>query len=347
MPSRLRLYDCRTSRLPKVVGLCDNNIREIAGYVNTAQRRLLYAKEAGPDGWHGTFAEILFYVSRAQPYITLPRDVARLESANVCNYPVQVGNQMVEYLRFGNGRMPKSCTGGLGIYARNNAVTFTDLTNGPQFITAMISDAADATKVMVIGGLDENSNHVRTMDFNRPVQGQKLFLDFPMVTTPQTFMSLTGVQKDQTIGPVSIYQTDPTTGEQVLLLVMEPSETTASYRRYFIDPLPTTCCATDTGVQVNPVAVTAIAKMDLVPVQADTDFCLIQNLEALIEECQSIRLSECDTPSAKQMAAERHIQAIRMLNGELGHYMGLQQPAILFSPFGSARLECQRIGSLI
>lgn len=344
---RLRLYDCRTSRLPRVIGYCENDIHRIADAVNTAQRRLLYAKEAGEEGWWGTWAEILFFVSRAQPYITLPRDIARIESANVCGYPVTTNNQFVEYLRFGNGRMPKSCSGGLGIHARNNAVTFTDLTNGPQFITAMISNPADATKVAIIQGLDENENQVYTLDFSRNIQGQKLFLDVPMVTTPQTFTSLNGIQKDQTIGQVSFYQTDPTTGDQVLLLTMEPSELTASYRRYYIDPLPTSCCATATGVQVNPVAVTAIVKMDLVPVQTDTDYCMIQNLEAIIEECQSIRLSECDTPGAKQMAAERHIQAIRMLNGELGHYMGLQQPAILFSPFGSARLECQKIGSLM
>ena len=93
---RLRLYDCLTSRLPSLVGLCQNNVPEIANYVNSAQRRLIYAKEAGNEGWYGTWAEIVFQVSQDAPYITLPREVDRLEVINVCDIPVRVENQFYE-----------------------------------------------------------------------------------------------------------------------------------------------------------------------------------------------------------------------------------------------------------
>jgi len=95
------------------------------------------------------------------------------------------------------------------------------------------------------------------------------------------------------------------------------------------------------------VQVTGIVKLDLVPVMVDTDYLLINNLEAIIEECQSIRYSQMDTPAAKQMAAERHIQAIRLLNGEIAHYLGLDMPAVNVAPFGSARLERRNIGTMI
>jgi hypothetical protein len=54
-----------------------------------------------------------------------------------------------------------------------------------------------------------------------------------------------------------------------------------------------------------------------------------------------------DNPSAKQMAAERHAQAVRLLNGELNHYLGADQAAVGFRPFGSASLSNARVGTLI
>ena len=97
---RLRLIDCRLSRLPSVVGLCQADIPGIAQFVNSAQRRLLMCKEAGDEGWWGTFAEISFLANRHHPYITLPREIARIEAMSVCDRPVPVNNQFFEYLEF-------------------------------------------------------------------------------------------------------------------------------------------------------------------------------------------------------------------------------------------------------
>jgi hypothetical protein len=78
-----------------------------------------------------------------------------------------------------------------------------------------------------------------------------------------------------------------------------------------------------------------------------TDWLLIQNLEAIINECQSIRTSEMDSTSAQQMSLKFHADAIRMLVGESSHYLGLNLPAVRFSPFGDARLTRQKIGRLV
>jgi len=147
-----------------------------------------------------------------------------------------------------------------------------------------------------------------------------------------------------TIGPVSYYEVDPVTAEQSLLLTMEPSETVASYRRYYFSGVPNNCCS---GTTEGDVQVTAMVKLDLVPCKAQTDYLLVQNLEALIAECQSIRFSEMDSPGAMVKAEERHRAAIRLINGELAHFEGTHRPAIEFAPFGSAHLNRQRIGSLI
>lgn len=350
MAQRLRLQDCRASRLPRVIGKCQDDRPSIAQYVNTAQQRLLYCKEAGNDGWWGTFAEVAFTVDRDNPYITTPRSIARVMYATWCDRIVGVQNQFYEYLTFGNGRLPKryvndQCLGVEQMLTRNNVVTFTHLSDAPQQIRIRITESSDVNKRAVISGKDNNNAVVYSQDGLDRINGVFVTFKSNFADTTVQWNSISGIQKDVTDGEVQFYQMDPDTGDEVLLLTMEPSETTANYRRYYLDNLPRSCCPPPNDD--NQVSVTAMCKMELLPVYYDTDYCLLQNLEAIIEECQSIRYSEMDSASAKQMAQERHIQAVRLLNGEVNHYMGSEQPAVSFKPFGSANLYRQRIGSLM
>lgn len=360
---RLRLYDCRISRLPTLIGKCQADIPEISDAVNAAQRRLLYAKEASDESWWGTWAEVRLNVSRNEPYLTLPREIARLEAIVVCGRPIQLFNQFYEYLQFGNGRMTKGCqsqhwNGGHRLhaaYTRNNAVLFTDLHPSPQMIVIFPTNAADATGTsrVLLQGLDQNGIRIYSQDGGNQIDGIFVTIASPFVVAPIQFSQITGVQKDVTQGPVQIFQQDPVTAAQSILLSMEPGETVASYRRYYFDNLPCSCrppishnlCLTS-NPQLPPPQVIALAKLELIPVVTDTDYLLIQNLEAITEECQSARYAEMDTAAAQQLAAVHHTNAIRLLNGELGHYNGVNKPAVGVHPFGSARLVRQRIGTL-
>lgn len=353
---RLRFYDMRTSRLPDVIGKCRGDILSLAGYVNSAQQRLIYAKEAGEEGWWGTWAEIAFNVSRTQPYWTAPRDVARLEAVNICERPYPIQNQFYEYLEFGNGRFPKNfrcqCHPRITeVFTRNSVPTFVDLTNPPQMIRVVFADQADveAGKRVLLQGTDQNDIPIRTIDGANNVLGVFVVADSPFVSPVEQFNSITGIQKDVTTGQVRIYQVDPTTGNQILLVTMQPDEETASYRRYFFNDLPATCCRDSLTNVVLPqtLTLTGLVKLEFLPVVVDTDYCLIQNREAIIEECASVRYSEIDTSEAKKMAQERHIQAIRLLIGELNHYIGKDEIAVEFAPFGAARLEKIKVGTLI
>ncbi len=338
---RLRLYDCLNSRLPRVMGLCQGDVPAVADRVNSAQRSLLYCKEASNESWNGTYAEIVVEVSRDVPYFTLPREIARVEMAAVCDYPVEVSNQFVNYLLFGNGRLRKNrrCnTNFMQIVARNNVVTFVDMTDGPNYLRVYITDERDIAKRVLLQGKDANDNTIYSTDNLLEVTGIFVALDQPFVTSSLTFNSITGLQKDVTYGEISLYQVNPTTGDEILLLTMQPSETTASYRRYFLNNSPCGCCP-DPGNASAPVQITAIAKLDLIPVSVPSDYLLLTNLEAIINEAQAIKYSESDTPAAKAMAQNSHLQAVRLLNGELGHWNGIDSPAVGFAPFGSARLE--------
>jgi hypothetical protein len=346
---RLRLFDLRLGDLAQALGYCADDIPRISKAVNAAQQRLLHAREAGDEGWWGTWAEMVFNVSRDDPYITCPRSVARLEGIAVCGEPIPVNNQFYEYLSFGNGLLPKTwltCnTGLIQAYSRNNVPTTRDLTGTDQVISVYPIDPTDVNKSVIIQGTDTFGNVTRSRDVYSVINGQKLTLTVPFVNPPSHYNTITGIQKDRTNGPVQITQTDPITFETRLLLEMEPSEMVSGYRRYYLSELPTNCChvpGDSTTVQVK-----AIAKLEFIPVVVDTDYCIIQNAEAIIEECMSIRYSRIDTVSAKQMSREHHRNAIGLLNGELTHYLGMDQPAVIFAPFGSAHLRNQKIGAII
>lgn len=349
---RLRLLDYRLSRGPSDIGILPGDLTSCANAVNTAQRRLLLAKEAGDEGWYGTWAEMVFNVSRTSPYITCPRGVARLEVMTVCDYPVPIQNQFFEYLDFGNGNMPKrfrcDCPGFLQGYQRNNAVTYTDMTNAPQKIAVFTTDIRDAGRNVLIQGISNSTGEpLASMGGSFQVPGEILQVVAPgtFVSTAESLLTITGLQKDPTYGQVQFFQMDPTTGAQSLIHIMEPSETVAGYQRYYIDQLPDNCCGTPTSPQT--IQVKAIVKLDLVPVQVDPDYLVIQNLEAIIEETIAARYSPMDTVQARQFEAIQHKKAIRLLQGELVHFLGSQKPAINFAPFGSAKLSKRKIGALI
>jgi hypothetical protein len=348
---RLRLRDFRLSRGPRVLGICAENLPLCAQYVNGAQRRLIFAREAGDESWWGTWAEVQFSnVSLSNPYITCPREVARLEKLNICGCPTPIQNQFYEYLDFGNGRLPKTSCGATWLscnrvaVSRNNAITFAEPSMSPFIVRVFANDPVDSegSKRVLLQGKDDTDSVIYGLDFNKQIQGEFVTLTDPFVEAANHYSVLSGIQKDFTTGDVQIFAVDPTTGDQQLLLTMAPGETVAGYRRYYLNNLPTNCCS-ETGATAN-LTVTAIAKLEPIPVSVDTDYLVLQNLEAIIEECIAIRMSEMDNTDAQQLALVHHVNAIRMLNSEIGHYLGIQNPAVNFAPFGSARLERQGIG---
>jgi len=356
--SRLRLYDLMVDRFfQESVGYCVGDVSALADVTNRAQERLMTCREAGNDGWYGGYAEMAFNVSQTNPFITMPRGVARAIRFDMCQRPLRIQNQFYEYLQFGSGKWPKlNCnststichTGPREAFRRNTAVTFTDLTTPGYGLRFYPGDAADAGLRVLVGCTDANAQTVYTLD--GPVQVNGVFtslglpfvdLTLPGTSVPLELGSITAIQKDITLGPLSIYQVNLTTGDQTLLSIMEPGETVAFYTRYYLNSIPTNCCPSPVAGQVQ---VTAMVKLDLVPARVPTDYLLIQSKEAIINEAESARLGSSDSSDGKSQAAERHRAAVRYLQGQLVHYEGKEFPAINFAPFGNQRLSNQRIG---
>jgi hypothetical protein len=354
---RIRLYDLLNSRLPPLIGKCVGDVAGIAQYVNSAQRRLLTCREVGDEGWYGTWAEMAFIVSRSEPIIVTPREVARLEAITVCDRPVNIQNQFYEYLEFGNGRMSARRRGrNCGItqaYMRNDAITWAPLVKPPKLISIYPvnpSDGQSGARVLV-SGIDQYGNIIYSQDGGNIVAGIYVTLANPFVSLPIQVNAITGIQKDPTTGPVQFFQVDPVTAAQSLILTMQPGELVAGYRRYYLHNLPWSCSRGDVpnpcanpAPPPRPVIVTALAKLEPIPVAVDSDYLILHNLEAMIEECCSVYLSEINESGAKEAAQEKHVQAIRLLQGELVHRLGKDMPAVSFKPFGDASLERVKIG---
>jgi hypothetical protein len=166
------------------------------------------------------------------------------------------------------------------------------------------------------------------------ITGEYVLLASPFSDSINRFSRIDAIQKDITSNDVLMYEVDTVTGAQVLLSRYEAGEDNPSYRRYFVNGLPTNCCDGLTTAQI-----TAMAKLDFIPVKVDQDWLLIGNIPALKLECEAVRYEEMDNPQSQAMAAMKHRQAIKMLNNEISHYEGRTAPIVNYAPFGTAHLN--------
>lgn len=351
---RVTLAMLRSSSLPGDVGLCPGDISAVADIVNRAQMNLLYDPLAPDEGWWGGWARYRFNVTPTGPgfgYITTPQNVARLIVMDVCSKPARIRNGFYEFLEFSPGLQPKTrccptlqsglCDTQTQGFERDNVVTLSDQTIFPSRIRFYPTDPSDVGKTILLQGTDQNHQPVTSMDgqTRAAISGEMVTLRLPFADSMFLYQSVTGIQKAATLGPVTMFQVDAFTGNQKPLTAMDPNETSASYRRYLINGLPLQCCTNPSA----PTQVTAQARLDFVPVQSDPDYTIIQNIPAIIEECQAIKYSKMDAKTAPALEAKHHQRALSLLFGQLDHYLGTTNTAIRVPLFGSHRLRPQPI----
>ena len=338
--------DVRFSRFPLVIGRCANDFPEILSALNEATQRLLLA--SGETGWYGCWKKVVFPVSATNPYITLPRQFARAINLDVCRTPIRMFNEFYEFLPYGVGLQDlptgRDWCGTISGYERGEVPLMTDMDGASNnFIRVYITSTQDVGKRILITGTDSNDLQIYSQDGTNNVNGTFLSFASPFATTSFYIKTIQALQKDVTIGDVIVKQVNGSTGVETTLVRLAPTETNPSYRRFYINPLPSGCC----NGNATTLYVTALCKLQFVPVYQDTDQLIISNIPALIEEAQAIRYSSMDTTNAAILEQKHHMKAIKLLQNEQRHEMGESEASIVVDPFAGQSLRRQAIGTLI
>lgn len=335
---RATLKTVKESRIPELIGVCSTDTARIASYVNDAQQRLIFA---GRDaGWWQGWVKVVFSVTSTDPYITLPREFARIINMAIEQQPIYIHNEFYEVLPGSPGPAPTDTQsdwcGTVAGYERGIWPTSVDLTATNQELRCYVTDSRDIGSRIQIVGLDQNGNTIYSQDGLNTLTGFYMTFDTPFVDSGFIVTKISSVVKPVTFGDVLLYQVDSTTGAEVLLSRYKASETIPAYRRYFISPIPQCCPATQS------FTVTALAKQEYIPAIRDTDALIIGNIPALTEMVQALRYYSQDVSASHQMGAYHEKMALKLLRQEMDHYLGTENPAVAVDSMQGASLN--RIG---
>jgi hypothetical protein len=307
---RTTVAQVKASRIPQILNLCSDDTERLCSYLNEAVQRLLVKGR-----WWGTYQRIRCVVDD-DDCVTWPREVAAPDLVSLCSTPLQIRSQWFEFGEFGYGPRDDGNKGGMQCFDRGIACTYSDMdSDGVEKIRVYADVTESAGSVVTLQGYDENNNWIRTQVDGEWIDGEQVSLvSGPNITT-NYFSSLVAVQKPQTNGNVRLYARNVTEATQRPIAVYQPDELLPQYRRSYIPGLKDCDCEDACEQKV----ITAMVKLEFVPVSKDADWLLIGNIPALKFMCNGIRLGESNDTAG--MAAQEAL-AIRELNKELAHYTG-------------------------
>jgi hypothetical protein len=172
------------------------------------------------------------------------------------------------------------------------AVSFASTSSNNQKLRFYVTgDSSDVGKKVIVQGKDLNGVWVRTVIDGVVSDGEQVTLASPFVdtTTIWGIGEPTLLIKDPTNYKLLMYGVDATTGDETPLGDYQPTETNPMYRVIKIPHLKGRCgCSSSGGTRT----LTAIVSLQHIPVQADTDWLLFQNLIAYGDGVYSEKLRE-------------------------------------------------------
>jgi hypothetical protein len=344
--SLVTLADAKASRLAEIAQTCTSS-SDFLSLVNDATRILMKR-----GNFWGTVQKIRLCTYNG--CITWPRYVGTVLATNLCRHPIPVWNNWFQFeplistdfsrdgFSFNCGSL---CIG--NVLTENDGVTpvFNQVPCGSSNVIRIFpSVRADIGKQVTLYGIDQNGQTMRSRNASGIWQeGVTVTLALPSVDTP-AFQSISRISKPVTQGVVRYFQVDAVNNVLLDLVSHDPTETNPMYRHSKIQGmrLPTAC---NTSSACNGLRqVDALVKLEFIPVVNDSDLVLIENLDALKSMVQSIRKKEAQQVEA---AAVLEADAIHDLNLQLRDKFPNTQTPVNVMPYGTARLERQRIGTML
>jgi len=224
-----------------------------------------------------------------------PRGVVDIRQAKVCGTPMVLRNEWYSYVQ-PVGQPHESRVTGTFLVMQSDGSTPVSRNIGVTGNTIRIypGDSSDVGKRILIQGYDFNGNWVRTNDTVTGVwvDGEYVTLAEPFADTVTKWNKggITGVQRDSTNQPTTLFELDATTTDEIEMASYQPDDEVPSFRRSKIINYrwvreAVAGCRCDFQMD-------CIVKLSHIPVRQDTDYFVIRNLAALKDAAMSVKLDE-------------------------------------------------------
>lgn len=285
--------------------------------------------------------------------ITWPREVGSVLAVNSCEHPIPVSNMWGSFVPWDQSHIQcatrhirEGFAGNVGVQNDGFASVFNQITCGQEvYLQFYITRPEDIGRHITVFGIDDNGQVARSQRQDGTWQdGWVLTFALPYVQTPGKMRRVDRVIKDSTAGPINGYQWDGTSLRDATnpllfdLAHYAASETVPQYVHSRIRGSGNSCACSGNK------QISALVKLAYVPIKHDDDLVLIDNMDALRDMIFSIREKEAGNLNQSQAL---ELSAIRELNRQMRDRFPIEQFQVSFRPYGTARLEKQRIGSLI
>lgn len=306
----LRLIDTKNSRMPAACGLCSSDPR-FTQLVNESVQMLL------PKGhWWGTCNR--YKICATDGCITLPSKIATADLSSVCGEAVPTRDFWYELLENGIGVRSVNCGTNEAIM-RGVFPVFSDIRGStPKKLIFQCDLLVDVGKHVLVLGLDNNNNWIRTMQNGIMADGEVILLaQSPGTTSVNNFSKITAIQfLDTMSGQSWLYELNTSTNAIRQIGHYDYWDVLPAFQRYLY-----------TGIPCNPsvpILVEIVGKLAFIPAVNDNDFLMIGNLPAIKFMGQAIVKSDREDDMTKKEAiiASGYKLAANELNAELDHYLG-------------------------
>lgn len=312
------------SQIARVSNVC-NDSATARVYLNEAQQRLLNR----PDKPVGSFVRVRFCLG-SDSCLSWPRAIRTIEAFAICDSPGIIRGQTFEFIGYPNGIGQQNAENmpGTMLIDRGTSVAFDDVNANTvaKKIQVVAQHASDVGKKITLRYYDSTGNKVFTQIDGIVQEGEQLTLAAPpsSVYTSNNVMTagLYHVVKAVTNYPIRLYEVNASDLVQTKLLAYyEPSEEAPIYRRSFIPGLTNmpACHAENEVDCTQNKRITALVKLQHVPVVVDNDPLVIGNIAALKLMVMAI-LREEQNRHDESILLENKARA--ELDGELASYQG-------------------------
>jgi len=292
--------EVKQSNALQVAGATPNSDR-FKNILNEATSRLLRRGDSS-----GTVVPIRVCLQAG--CVVFPRYVGTIRQAkSCCDGAVTIKNQWYDFVEreWYDCLVGECCEKSLVAYGR--VPTHNTIMGDARTVRAYAQTNADYGKTITIFGTDNaNQPLMHRNDDGDWVDGWVRSVKAPYAETTGYVSNIPRVWKDRRQQNVTLFAYNTTDAVLEDLALYEPGETNPSFARYKFNAPH---CIQSDGTE-GTRSITALVKLNFIPVEFDTDLVLIDNLTALKFMMQALLLEEGENDAAAQGKIQKAIEEL-------------------------------------